>query len=356
MRYETIKYSPKEINKAGEILKNKSSSKGEIDSALDVLDNFRSSHSYPLHIFQVNLKNNSLRKDKNALVSQRLKRVSSIIKKLNRVYSNNSSIRLFQIQDIAGCRAVVKNYLLAKELFEFYLKGRNLKHNFVKSNDYVTYPKEDGYRSFHLVYEFRSDKGKREHNGRKVEIQIRTKLQHLWATAVETVDFFTRQSLKLSEGDPKWEEFFRLVSSAFAIKENCPLVNKTPINKKELYSKIKEKEKELEVISKLTKWDAALRLIDENQLKNKTAKFFLLELDIGREDLFIQPFEANQEEQATKEYSQLEKKYKDQKDYDIVLVGLDAAKDLKKAYPNYFIDTKDFVKELKEILANPQPF
>ncbi len=350
MKYENLKYSSKEINKAGEILRNENSSKEEIDNALVVLDNFRDSHSYPLHIFQMNLKNNSLRRDKNALVSQRLKRVSSIIKKLNRVYSNNSSIRLFQIQDIAGCRTVVRNYSLAKELFEFYIKGRNLKHKFVKLNDYITYPKDDGYRSFHIVYEFQSDKGKKDFNGRRIEIQIRTRLQHLWATAVETVDFFTRQHLKLNEGNSDWEEFFRLVSSAFAIKENCPTVSKTPTNKKELYSKIKQKEKELDVINKLTKWEDALRLIDKKQLKNKTAKFFLLELDIKREDLFIQTFDAKQEELATKEYSKLEKKYKDQKDYDIVLVGVDAAKDLKKAYPNYFIDTKDFVKELREIL------
>lgn len=351
MKYQILKYSSKEINNAGEILRKENSSKKDVDNALDILDNFRASHNYPLHIFQINLKNNSLRRDKNALVSQRLKRVSSIIKKLNRIYSNNSSIRLFQIQDIAGCRTVVKDYPLAKDLFEFYIKGRNLKHKFVKSNDYITYPKDDGYRSFHIVYEFQSDKGKNDYNGMRVEIQIRTKLQHLWATAVETVDFFTRQSLKLNEGDPEWGEFFRLVSSAFAIKENCPTVNNTPSDKKELYFKIKERERKLDVINKLTKWDGALRLIDEKQLKNKTAKFFLLELDIGREDLFIQTYDAKQEEQATNEYAKLEKKYKDQKDYDIVLVGLDAAKDLKKAYPNYFIDTKDFVKELKEILA-----
>jgi len=350
MKYETLEYSPEEINKSGEILKNKNSSKERIDNALDILNNFRASHSYPLHIFQINLKNNSSRKDKNALISQRLKRASSIIKKLNRKYSSNSSLKLFQIQDIAGCRAVVKDYSLAKEIFDFYLKGRNLKHKFVKSNDYVTYPKEDGYRSFHIVYEFKSDKGKKNYNGRRVEIQIRTRLQHLWATAVETVDFFTRQNLKLNEGDPKWKEFFRLVSSAFAIKENCPIVNNTPSDKKELYSQIREKEKGLDVINKLTKWDHALRLIDEKQLRNKTAKFFLLELDIGREDLFIQTYEENQEEKATEEYVRLEKKYKDQKDYDIVLVGVDAAKDLKKAYPNYFIDTKDFVQELREIL------
>lgn len=352
MEYSNQRYSVKEINLAGEVLKDENSSLERVNDAMGILDEFRSSHAYPLHIFQVNLKNNSLRKDKTALVSQRLKRASSIIKKLNRVYRVGSAIRLSQIQDIAGCRVVVKNYATSRELFEFYLKGRNLKHKFVKSNDYVTYPKEDGYRSFHIVYEYKSDKGKTNYNGLKVEIQIRTKLQHLWATAVETVDFFTRQSLKLDNGNPEWAEFFKLVSSAFAIKENCPTVSGTPLDRKELYFGIKEKEKELGVIDKLTGWNNALRLIDEKQLKNDKARFFLLELDISREDLFIQTFESKQENLATKEYSNLEKKYSGKKDYDIVLVGVDAAKDLKKAYPNYFVDTTDFVRELKEILAN----
>lgn len=349
MAYETLKHTPQEINKAGKILKDESGP--EVFGALEVLNNFRASHAYPLHVFQMNLKNNSLRKDRSAIVSQRLKRASSVIKKLNRVYENGSSIRLVQIQDIAGCRVVVKNYSVAKAIFDFYVEGKNLKHKFIKSNDYVTFPKNDGYRSFHIVYEFKSDKGKQIYNGRKVEIQIRTKIQHFWATAVETVDFFTRQSLKLNEGDSEWKEFFKLVSSALAIKENCPLVSETPTDKKELYLKIKEKEKKLDVINKLTKWSNALRLIDEKQLKNKTAKFFLLELDIGREDLFIQSYNAKEEDLATKEYLKLEKKYKDHSDYDLVLVGVDAAKDLKKAYPNYFIDTTGFVKELKEILS-----
>lgn len=351
MKSETLKYSIAEVNKAGDILRLAGSNEQQTDSALEILDNWREVHSYPLHIFQVNLKNNSLKEDKNSIVSQRLKRVSSIIKKLNRKYnSKEPSLKLSQIQDIAGCRAVVKDYSISKKLFEKYVKGKNLKHKFLKFNDYVTYPKSDGYRSFHLVYEFRSDKGKNIYNGRKVEIQIRTKIQHMWATAVETVDFFTRQSLKLNEGKPEWAEFFRLVSSAFAIEENCPIVNGTPNDRKDLYEQLRKKEKELDVINKLMSWTKALRLIDEKKLNEKDAKYFLLELDISKTDLSVQTYTAKEEEKATKEYSFLEKKYKGHNDYDIVLVGVDKAKDLKKAYPNYFIDTTDFVNELKKIL------
>lgn len=344
-------YSLKEINEAGEILKNENSSNEKIGLALDVLDSWRSEHAYPLHIFQMNLKRTILKKDSSALISQRLKRASSIIKKLKRSYGGKEpSLRLSQIQDIAGCRAVVKNMKLAREFFEYYQKNRNSKHKLVKFNDYITNPKVDGYRSFHLVFEYNTDTGKKNFNGRKIEMQIRTRLQHCWATAVETVDFFTRQSLKLNEGKPEWVEFFKLVSSAFAIKENGSIVNGTTSNKEELYHLIRQKEKELGVIVSMNKWGDAIRDMNTQWAKNTNAKLFLLELDIGKEDIFVQTFTEKQEKEATREYALLEKKYNGQKDYDVVLVGIDEVKNLRKAYPNYFVDTTDFIKEIEEIL------
>jgi ppGpp synthetase/RelA/SpoT-type nucleotidyltranferase len=346
-----MEYSLKEINEAGEILKNEDSLNDKVNFALDVLDSWRSEHAYPLHIFQMNLKRTIVKKDSSTLISQRLKRASSIIKKLKRSYDGkNPSLRLSQIQDIAGCRAVVKNMKIAREFFEYYKKNRNSKHKLVKFNDYITNPKVDGYRSFHLVFEYNTDTNKGDFNGRKIEIQIRTRLQHCWATAVETVDFFTRQSLKLNEGKPEWAEFFRLVSSAFAIKENCSIVNGTPSDKKELYRLIKQKEKELDVITSMKRWSDAIRDMNVQWIKNTGAKFFLLELDIGKEDIFVQTFTEKQEKDATKEYAFLEKKYNGQKDYDVVLVGMDEVKNLRKAYPNYFVDTTDFIKEIEEIL------
>jgi len=61
-------------------------SEDEKNSALMVLSNWRAAHSYPMHIFKKRLKNFSEKIDKTALSAQRLKRVPSIIKKLNRSY------------------------------------------------------------------------------------------------------------------------------------------------------------------------------------------------------------------------------------------------------------------------------
>jgi len=347
------KYDKAKIDWSGRILKDTSSSKKSINEATNILNSWRAIHSYPLHIFQMTLKNISKKYDKNSLTAQRLKRATSIINKLTRKYEGRSpSMQLSQMQDIAGCRAIVKNVETAKRMYEdYYLKG-NLKHKRVGKKDYITSPKKDGYRSFHIIYEYKSDKGKTEYNGLRVEIQIRSKLQHLWATAVETVDFFTRQAIKFNEGLPDWTDFFKMVSSAFAIKENCPIVEGTPENKKELYSKIKEKEKALGVIHRMEGWTHAMKFFNEkvrDRMKGKP-KFFLLELDILGEKLNITAYTQKEELTAIQNYFNLEKRHKGGNDYDVVLVGADTAKDLEKAYPNYFVDTREFISELKKVI------
>ena len=39
------------------------------------------------------------------------------------------------------------------------------------------------------------------HDDLRIEMQIRTKLQHIWATAVETMGTFLGQALKSRQGD-----------------------------------------------------------------------------------------------------------------------------------------------------------
>jgi len=349
------KVNPKEFSKsktdlAGDVLRNPKSSEGDKNNALKILSNWRAAHSYPMHIFKKRLKNVSEKTDKGALSAQRLKRVPSIIKKLNRSYEGNKpTMKLTQMQDIAGCRAVMSNVKLVNNLYqEYYLRG-DLKHKRVNEKNYIMSPKADGYRSIHLVYRYSSDKGKKDYNGLLVEVQIRSKLQHLWATAVETVDFFTRQAIKSNEGQKEWVSFFRLVSSAFAQFENSPIVSRTTENKEELYSLIKEKEKELQVRTKMNHWTNTIRQF--NQLKNKTnAQFFLLELDTVQEKLTISSYSKRNEQKAISDYADAEKRIYGKKEYDVVLVGADTTQDLKKAYPNYFLDTREFLKYLDKIL------
>jgi ppGpp synthetase/RelA/SpoT-type nucleotidyltranferase len=351
MEWIKPEYSKSEINHAGEILINEDSSEEQINEARKILDNWRAIHAYPMHIFKKRLKEKALLVDKNALTVQRLKRVPAIIRKLQRKYGGRPpTMKLSQIQDIGGCRAVLANVNLVRQLCEkYYLKG-DLKHKRVNIKDYIANPKSDGYRSIHLIYRYLSDKGKKEYNGLLVEVQIRSKLQHLWATAIETVDFFTRQAIKSSEGQEEWMEFFRLVSSAFARMENCPLVPNTPDDEKELYLEIKKREKELNVIAVMKGWMYAIKVFEQRVKQAPKMRYFLLELDIAGEKLNIASYTKAQELQAIIDYAASEKKNIGKREYDVVLVGADTSTDLQKAYPNYFVDSGDFLINLKKII------
>lgn len=345
-------HSKSKVDSAGRVLIGEKSLDDEKIKAFDVLDNWRAIHRYPMHIFKKTLKRKSEKIDSQSLSVQRLKRLPSILKKLQRKYNGHSpTMNLSQMQDIAGCRVVVSNVELARKLYkEGYIRG-DLKHRRVNEKDYITHPKKDGYRSIHLVYRYKSDKeGKKDYNGLLIEIQIRSKLQHLWATAIETVDFFTRQAIKTNEGQKEWVDFFRLVSSAFAIMEGTPLVPDTPSNKNDLYSQIKEKEKELQVIKVMKGWAKAVRVFEAVAKKRPKLQFFLLELDIPQEKLNVSGYTGEQEETAIADYARAEKRNHNQKEYNVVLVGADTTKDLKEAYPNYFVDTGDFLKKLQKII------
>ena len=87
-----------------------------------------------------------------------------------------------------------------------------------------------------------------------------------------------------------------------------------------------------------------LRCIDE-KIRLNTQK-----LDFANKTGEASIFKQNQLDIATAEYGELEKKRK--KEEDTVLVSSASLSELKKAYPNYFIDASEFIKQLKRIFKS----
>lgn len=110
---------------------------------------WRTAHSYPLNALHMTLRNRALKADGNALSAQRLKRLPSILRKLGR----QSTMQMSQMQDVGGCRAVVSNMNRLKVL-GFIYDTNPLRHELNRKRDYIAEPKEDGYRSIHLMYRF----------------------------------------------------------------------------------------------------------------------------------------------------------------------------------------------------------
>jgi hypothetical protein len=71
---------------------------------------------------------------------------------------------------------------------------------------------KNGYRGIHVVgrYAARAETSE-PWNGQRIEIQLRTQLQHAFATAVETVNHIHKvQPLKFGAGPAEWRRFFSL--------------------------------------------------------------------------------------------------------------------------------------------------
>jgi hypothetical protein len=104
-----------------------------------------------------------------------------------------------------------------------------LRHEFRSESDYISGPKDDGYRSHHLIFNFHGrDANSRLYNGRRIELQVRTRLQHSWATAIEAVGLFRGEALKNHQGSQDWLRLFMLMSAEFAEAERCPIPSSCP--------------------------------------------------------------------------------------------------------------------------------
>ncbi len=342
MDWITPEHSRAEVNAAAKVLlRNGSLSEEDFYWAHDIVNNWRYAHNYPLNTFKVTLRLYAKKAFPAAIVAERRKRLESILFKLER----EPMMRLTQMQDIAGCRAIVGSTSGVYRLVEIYKKS-NLKHKLHHVKDYIRNPKASGYRGIHLIYEYNSDKIE-TWNGLKVELQIRSPLQHVWATAVETVGAFTRQALKSSMGQAEWLRFFSLMGSHIARTEKTALIPNTPTDNSPLKKELKASAKELKAIAQLEAFQQSIGATKEPILK--AAGYYLLELNTSASSpgLSITGYRSSELEAAMFDSTRAEQK----PDLNVVLVSVSSLKTLRRAYPNYFADTESFIRVLKNAIA-----
>lgn len=319
------KYSKKEVRRAGKAL-------AELESITphqrEVIGNWRAAHAFPLNSIQNSLRHRARKIDKDAVIAQRLKRLPSIKSKLQRF----PTMSLDRMQDIGGCRAVVNDlkllYLLRDEL--------TLVSGVKERNDYVVNGKNDtGYRGIHLISKY---SGKREeYSGFQSEIQIRTKVQHAWATAVEVIGSVTKQSLKTSQGDKDIIKYFKFVSDLFYEEEYSFYVGGIESRANQIKrQEVRNLTRELRILEKLSLFNFIDNFIVENEDK---VNHYLLCLDIVNKKLDVQIFSTKEVEKATAVYTDIEEK---NQDLDVVLVSARSANSIRKSYPNYFANTELF--------------
>jgi ppGpp synthetase/RelA/SpoT-type nucleotidyltranferase len=332
-----MKISKKKINQAGYRLIGKSNKLSKSEAS-NVLNEFRAIHQHPMVLFR-HLIDRKLSIHKiDALVSQRLKRISSIIKKL-KIQKN---MGLSRMQDIGGLRIVVNNISevnLIRDEIKKVEKHGNFKFCFANEKNYIKETPESGYRSIHMVYKY--DKGIELDKQCRVEIQIRTKIQHSWATAVEVAGTYLNQPLKQSRGNDKVLDIFKKISKLFQTLEDKKIDYK-------FIQEVKNNIEEIELLSKLSYFN----IITNHLSKNAKGQYALLKMDSKEETIEIAQYSKAKFERANRDYLLMELDNFDNKRINIVLVSVQDIKKLKQSYPNYFMDTTEFINNLEKIFKS----
>lgn len=335
-------YSRSEVNAAGRRYAEGNGDMSPMERAqvLTVINNWRAAHNYPLQSMTVNLRRIAKRFDADPLIARRTKRRPSIAKKLQARHGMDLS----RMNDIGGCRAVLTDVATVEAVTDYYLNKSRHEHDFVKEYPYIREPQETGYRGVHLVYKHRSQQG--HWDGLRIEIQLRTGLQHAWATAVETVGLFEGQALKSNIGDPDTLRFFALMGTHIAAIEGTPPVPGTPWNTAELKKEIKNLANATKIVERLRSIRVLLQ--NEAELRSMPGKFFLLDLDVKEQSLRVSPYQRRAH--AEQVYETLEQEVADDPNHDVVLVSVDDIALLRRAYPNYFMDTRAFINMIDQVV------
>ena len=177
--YPKARMTKSQINKLGKKLRTAS----ELDAeTLSQLQQFRESCDEPMFGAQTLLSEADLE------TTSRLKTTNTIIEKLRR-----ERMRLTEMQDIGGLRIVSKMDLsgqdtLVNRIVNIFPNTKVIDRRKTPSN---------GYRAVHVIVTF---------GERRVEIQVRTQLQDLWAQAMERIADMAGREFRYGRAAQGWSE------------------------------------------------------------------------------------------------------------------------------------------------------
>lgn len=338
MTWAVLGHSKGAVDRAGTALVNAAPGSPEMMAALEVIENWRACHAFPLNTIQVGLRRLARAADKSALIAQRIKRLPAIETKLRLI----PNLDLSKMQDIGGCRAIVRDVAAVYEVAAAYDRSR-MEHSLRRPfDDYIVEPRaETGYRGIHIICTYKSGH-KSEYNGQKIEVQLRSRAQHMWATAVEAVGTYTRLALKSNQGDAAWIRFFALMSSYIAYQEDAPAVANTPPMAKGFREELRAVVHQLKAVQ-------MLRMINEagvrvSAIGPKKARHFLVRLDADTGRTIVESFSSRDREKAQARYTDVEQSIaQENRSSDAVLVAVSDERALRRAYPNYFLNVRRFL-------------
>lgn len=344
-KYPHLEYSKHDIRRAGERLSGAlfwdGTDREEIIRTFAIASNWRDSHVYPMRSLRMSLIQRMRKLSVGGFSASRPKTMASIRRKLR----IQKTMKLDQINDLGGCRIVTDDiagmWAIVTECMEGFphpVRGRPY--------DYVRVAKPDGYRSYHVVFDFHAKPHDLSFDGRRVELQVRTWLQHSWATAVEAVGLFRSENLKGGEGDPDWLRLFKLMSDEFALAERCE--EGLTVSRRERLLEIRDLNARIGALDLLENTRNVTRYVTEYVLA-EDAKYYLIAYDRETNEVKVTPYGDAILSSMALDKAERESDWREGGSQKVVLVEMDQIALLVDAYPNYFGDVLLFSRRLQDL-------
>ncbi|TPL03307.1 hypothetical protein FJ938_17880 [Mesorhizobium sp. B2-4-14] len=347
--YPRLAYSMKAVRKAGDRLAEpirfgRDLTAGQYAEAIEtfsIANSWRDSHFLPMRSVRFSVTHHIKKLHLKGDMASRPKRMASIRRKLR-----ESTADLDTMNDIGGCRAIMADIkgvraLLASMRDKFPHEIHHREFN------YIDEPKLDGYRSHHMVFKYRPRSADTEaFEGRRVELQVRTRLQHSWATAVEAVGLFRGEDLKHGKGEQDWLRLFQLMSAEFAYVEESPTHADIPSHNNRVWE-LRDINRRIGATNTLENIKNLTHYSENFVQPTEKSRYYLLRY--GKDhNVSVSPFWTIT--LGARSLEDIEQKIElGENDAKVVLVEVDKVDKLVEMYPNYFGDVSLFVRNLKSI-------
>jgi ppGpp synthetase/RelA/SpoT-type nucleotidyltranferase len=317
-----MKYTGGDINRLGERLL-EIKGKHIPDDDLDLLQAHRLSFTEPLFKTFKELTQYKSTVQRSAIIAFRLKRISTIINKVIR----KPKMQLNRMWDIAGIRIIFGDEISARKMVNLIVQKYEVRGQI---RNYFENSKKIGYQAFHIYIT-------EPNSGKVIEVQIRTRDTHNWATLVEITDVLYNTRLKEEgyENNVTLGRFHHLVSSEKELEpEEANFIYKT-LDKYDFITKLAETfRKNSSIVKK--QW----------QEVNTKDRYFLIELS---SDSVPKLSGYRNYEKAELDYFNT---YKKDEGALVVLTSIHkpSFEQISIAYANYILSYHRFIKDVQEII------
>lgn len=330
-------FSRHSLDKAGEALIG--TDPFDRKQALDDIQKWRDTHLFVMGKLNAQLKDLFAEYNvKYKFQSMRIKRMSSIEAKLR----NNADkrMKLGGMQDIGGIRYVFEDMSSLDKVKDILDTFKPIDFTCKRKDDYIAKPKKSGYRSVHYVFQYSSEE--EQYDKVSVELQIRTSVEHAWAMAVETASLISNTTLKAEKDDAEdWRGFFRLVSALFAQEEGKPVHEDFVGYSKVDFCKAYDEYKKKKLVDELK----ALHVTTANaDFGGEERGFCVLTIDFVKHIVHAKIFGAKDSDAASVTFRNIETTINENEA--ALMVAIEKIKEIREAYPSYFLDTKAFLDYL----------